>query len=116
MNDLICKPWLDLQEEILENRKTYKQFEKEISEGLMDDVKKEIENGEMYEIVANTIMISKWTGIRKSTASHMKAIEKKGKQYIIRYDMKKKKTIPPITDADTKFWKGLVANKDVKKI
>ena len=74
MNDLICQPWLDLQEEILENRKTYRQFEKEISEGLMDDVKKEIENGEMYEIVANTIMISKWTGIRKSTASHMKGM------------------------------------------
>ena len=49
MNDLICQPWLDLQEEILENRKTYRQFEKEISEGLMDDVKKEIENGEVYE-------------------------------------------------------------------
>ena len=82
MNDLICKPWLDLQEEILENRKTYKQFEKEISEGLMDDVKKEIENGEMYEIVANTIMISKWTGIRKSQSSHVKVIQKRGKYYL----------------------------------
>ena len=40
----------------------------------------------------------------------------RGKYYIVKYDMKKKKTIPPITDADTKFWKGLVANKDVKKI
>ena len=74
MNDLICKPWLDLQEEILENNKvtkTFRQFEKEINEGFMDDVKKEIENGEMYEIVANTVMISKWTGIRKSQASHL---------------------------------------------
>ena len=46
MNDLICKPWLDLQEEILENNKivkTFRQFEKEINEGFMDDVKKEIE-------------------------------------------------------------------------
>ena len=116
MNDLICQPWLDLQEEILENRKTYRQFEKEISEGLMDDVKKEIENGEMYEIVANTIMISKWTGIRKSTASHMKVIEKKGKHYIIRYNMKKKKTTGPIEDVDTKIWKKLISNKEIKKV
>ena len=119
MNDLICKPWLDLQEEILENNKvtkTFRQFEKEINEGFMDDVKKEIENGEMYEIVANTVMISKWTGIRKSQASHLKVIEKKGKHYIIKYDMKKKKTIPPIEDVDTKIWKKLISNKEIKKV
>ena len=92
--------------------KTFKQ----VQEGLMDDVKKEIEKGDVYEIVADNIMISKWTGIRKSQASHIKVIQKRGKYYIVKYDMKKKKTIPPITDADTKFWKGLVANKDVKKI
>jgi len=92
--------------------KTFKQ----VQEGLMDDVKKEIEKGDVYEIVADTIMISKWTGIRKSQSSHVKVIQKRGKYYLVKYDMKKKKTIPPITDADTKFWKGLVANKDVKKI
>ena len=92
--------------------KTFKQ----IQEAFMDDVKKEIEKGDVYEIVANKIMISKWTGIRKNQASHVKVIQKKGKYYLVKYDIKKKKTIPPITDADTKFWKGLVANKDVKKI
>ena len=85
-------------------------------EGFMDDVKKEIENGEVYEILADTIMISNWTGIRKSQASHVKAIEKKGKHYIIKYDIKKKKTNQPIEDVDNKIWKKLIANKEIKKV
>ena len=85
-------------------------------EGFMDDVKKEIENGEVYEILADTIMISNWTGIRKSQARHVKAIEKKGKHYIIKYDIKKKKTIQPIEDVDNKIWKKLIANKEIKKV
>lgn len=113
MNDLICKPWLDLQEQIIENNKTYRKF---LKEGFMDDVRKEIENGDVYEILADTIMISKWTGIRKSQASHVKAIEKKGKHYIVKYDLKKKKTIEPIEDVDNKIWKKLVANKEIKKL
>ena len=92
--------------------KTFKQ----VQEGLMDDVKKEIEKGDVYEIVADTIMISKWTGIRKSQASHIKVIQKRGKYYIVKYDMKKKKTIPPIEDVDTKIWKKLISNKEIKKV
>ena len=48
--------------------KTFKQ----IQEAFMDDVKKEIEKGDVYEIVANKIMISKCTGIRKNQTSQVK--------------------------------------------
>ena len=90
--------------------KTFKQ----VQEGFMDDVKKEIEKGDVYEIVADTIMISKWTGIRKSQGSHFKVIEKKGRHYIIYYDIGKKKTSPPIEVVDSKIWKKLVDTDQVR--
>ena len=83
--------------------------DKELQEAFMDDVARDIEKGDVYAMVANKIMISKWTGIRKSQGSHFKVIEKKGRHYIIYYDIGKKKTSPPIEVVDSKIWKKLIS-------
>ena len=80
----------------------------------MDDIRRDIEKGDVYEILADNIMISKWTGIRRSQAQHLKVIERKKKHYIIKYDIKKKKTIEPVEDVDSQIWKNLLSNKEIK--
>tara|TARA_Y100001956_G_scaffold74047_1_gene80792 strand:- start:44 stop:337 length:294 start_codon:yes stop_codon:yes gene_type:complete len=95
--------------------KTYRQ----LKEDLWDDIQKNIEKkGEVYELVANTVMLSKWTGIRKTVAPHIRALKMRNKVYIMRWDIKKKQ-IPNrsiMESVDLKVWKKLISNKEIKKI
>jgi len=88
-------------------------------EDLWDDIQKNIEKkGEVYEVVANTVMLSKWTGIRKSVAPHLKVLVMGKKVYIMRWDIKKKE-IPNrsiMESIDLKVWKKLLSTKEIKKV
>ena len=67
--------------------KTYRQ----LKEDLWDDIQKNIDKkGEVYELVANQIMISKWSGISKKVASHLKVLKMGNKVYMMKWDIKKK--------------------------
>ena len=91
--------------------------------GLMEDqwadLQKNIEKkGEVYEVVANIVMLSKWGGIRKTVAPHIKVLVEGKKVYMMRYDIRKKE-IPPksiMESTDLKMWKKIISNKEVKKI
>ena len=95
--------------------KTYK----ELMEDQWADLQKKINSsGEVYEVVANIVMLSKWGGIRKTVAPHIKVLIEGQKVYMMRYDLKKKQ-IPPksiMESTDLKMWKKIISNKEVKKI
>lgn len=95
--------------------KTYK----ELAEDLWDDIKKNIiKNGEVYELVSNIIMLSKWTGIKKSVAPHVKVLVAGTKVYMMKYDIRKKQVSEKavMESTDLKVWKKIVSANEVKKI
>lgn len=95
--------------------KTYKT----LMEDQWADLQKKINSsGEVYEVVANIVMLSKWGGIRKTVAPHIKVLVEGQKVYMMRYDIKKKE-IPNksiMESTDLKMWKKIVSNKEVKKV
>ena len=95
--------------------KTYSLFK----EDLWDDIQKNIDKkGDVYELVANQVMISKWTGISKKVAPHLKVLKMGNKVYMMKWDIKKKQ-IPNqsiMESVDLKVWKKLVSSNQVKKV
>jgi len=92
---------------------------KKLVEDQWDEYKKKIETkGEVYEVVANVLMISKWTGIRKTIAPYIKVCVEGKKVYMMKYDPKTKKLAnnAVMETTDIKIWKKLVSNKEVKKV
>ena len=63
-------------------------------------------------------MLSKWGGIRKTVAPHIKVLIEGQKVYMMKYDVKTKKVANKATmeTTDLKIWKKIISNKEVKKI
>jgi len=90
---------------------------KELQEVIASDIRKKIiSDGIVYEILVDTIMLSKWVGIRKKTASHIKAIEIEKNIYMMEYQKREKDyNNAGMNNTDLKTWKKLISTKQIKK-
>ena len=91
---------------------------KELQEVIAADIRKKIiSDGIVYEILVDTIMLSKWVGIRKKTASHIKAIEVEKNVYMMEYQKREKDyNNAGMNNTDLKTWKKLISTKQIKKV
>ena len=90
---------------------------KELQEVIAADIREKIiSDGIVYEILVDTIMLSKWVGIRKKTASHIKAIEIEKNVYMMEYQKREKDyNNAGMSNTDLKTWKKLISTKQIKK-
>ena len=90
---------------------------KELQEVIASDIREKIiSSGIVYEILVDTIMLSKWVGIRKKTASHIKAIEVEKNVYMMEYQKREKDyNNAGMNNTDLKTWKKLISTKQIKK-
>ena len=90
---------------------------KKLQEVIAADIREKIiSDGIVYEILVDTIMLSKWVGIRKKTASHIKAIEVEKNVYMMEYQKREKDyNNAGMSNTDLKTWKKLISTKQIKK-
>ena len=90
---------------------------KKLQEVIAADIREKIiSSGIVYEILVDTIMLSKWVGIRKKTASHIKAIEIEKNIYMMEYQKREKDyNNAGMNNTDLKTWKKLISTKQIKK-
>ncbi len=90
---------------------------KELQEVIAADIRKKIiSDGIVYEILVDTIMLSKWVGIRKKIASHIKVVEVEKNVYMMEYQKREKDyNNAGMNNTDLKTWKKLISTKQIKK-
>ncbi len=90
---------------------------KELQEVIASDIRKKIiSDGIVYEILVDTIMLSKWVGIRKKIASHIKVVEVEKNVYMMEYQKREKDyNNAGMNNTDLKTWKKLISTKQIKK-
>ena len=90
---------------------------KELQEVIASDIRKKIiSDGIVYEILVDTIMLSKWVGIRKKIASYIKVVEVEKNVYMMEYQKREKDyNNAGMNNTDLKTWKKLISTKQIKK-